>query len=299
MPKRLPLLPHRWRLLVVTLLLLVHAIPLILAANLILPKDQGVMKDLSLDPDLYFLQADSVLSVEKVSSDTITPPLYKVRVDSISQTNKPTLFRQDHILLFQDGVLVSKSIQNEDNVDTVIQKTETSAKYNHLYQVISFHFAKTHDQQYQQTMSSDYLYVSATKYGGIQSFHQPETLQHRNWKEIIDRGIHHQMNYEWKEAFHDFQINPNDYYIFPLSQMPIYSKQEELPGISAEVAPVVIRNIWNALFEHLFTESERNPLGSSMPLILISKDGTTFRVIYRSSGGLYHELNQSISVELK
>lgn len=292
-------IPRRWRIFAVALLVLLHALPLLFTLKFWVPNELDVLQQVAVHPQLSFVQANSVLSVEKMESQSVISPPYKVKLDSISRTNQSAAYRQDVTLLFQDGLLIESSHQKKQNVNTLKQHMETIHTYNHLYQAISFHYAATKNQLYKQTMSHDYLYVSATKYGGIQSFHQPETVQHQNWKEWIDRGIHQQLNYEWNEAFHEFQIEPNDYFMFPLSQLPIYNQQEELPGITPDQASMVIAEIWKILFTHFMDQKEGKATGNSLPLILIDKKGDHFRVIFRTADGHYHEFQQSIPDELK
>ncbi len=299
MLSRIGLIPNKWKMSVIFLLVLAHALPLLITAYLLLPNDRNVLKSVSKDPQLSFVQANSTLFVENMENNRNLPSAFKIKLNTISQTNKSISLRQDVTLLFQDGILVAKTGHQEKNADFIVQQLAITSKYNHLYQAISFHYAQTDNQTYRHQMSYDYLYVSATKYGGIQTFHQPETLQQQNWKQIIDRRLHQQLNFEYNDAFQKFEINPNDYFLFPLSQLPIYSSQEQLPGIPAEDSSEVIRKIWNILHENIIMEHNNKVNGSSMPLLLIAKDGTYFTILYRTADGLYHQWDQPVRDELK
>jgi hypothetical protein len=302
MIRRFNLIPKKWRLLLIFCLVVLHAVPLLFSAAFLLPQSQAVLKHSPIDPTVSFLQANSFLSVQAKPDKNTSTPLYTIRLDTLSQTNKSVSERHDITLLFQDGILVGSSHHEEKDVDTVIQRLEVKSKYNHLFQAVTLHHAsiqndkQLNDYAIQQTMSYDYLYVSATKYGGIQSFHQPETMQHRNWKNMIDHQIHHQLNLEWNLAIKEFNVKSDDYYIFPMSQLPLYSEKDELPGISSENTAQVLGLIWNEVYEKVILDPKKSGSanGSRIPLILISKDGSHLRIIFRTPDGSFHEVTKAV-----
>lgn len=299
MLSKLQSIPNRWKLLVVFLLVLVHALPLLLAASLLWPNERNTLNTVSHDPPLSFIQTKSRLYVGNMESSDPLSSAFKIRLNTHSQTNQLSALRRDLTLLYQDGVLVGKMDHSEKNADIVKQQLELTSKYNHLFQAISFHYAENQNQVYSHHMSDDYLYVSATKYGGIQTFHQPETVQQQNWKQIIDRTLHERLNLEYNEALKKFEMHPNDYFLFPLTQLPLYNSTDQLPGIPPERSAEIIRRIWSIIDNHIVKEVDTKAKGSSLPLILLAKDGTSMTVLYRTADGLYHQWEQPVEDVLK
>lgn len=298
MLSRLQTIPSKWKWSVVFLLVLVHALPFLFTTYLLWPTRQATLETVSKDLPLSFLQANSTLFAEYLQSDNQLPT-FKITLKTHSQTNQSTSIRQDITLLYQDGILIAKNAHKKKHSDLVMQQVESHSKFHHLFQAISFHYAETENQTPLYQMSDDYLYVSATKFGGIQAFHHPETVQQQNWKQIMDRTLHQLLNFEYNEAFQKLEIDPNKYYLFPLTQLPSYNMPEQLPGIPAEYSAETIRKIWNILHEHIVLESNTPTLGSSLPLLLFAKDGTSFTVLYRTKDGQYHEWNQPVREDFK
>lgn len=291
--------PIKWKWSAVFLLVLVHALPLLFTAHLLWPQERNTLQTVSKNSQLSFMQASSKISVKKSESESKLPSTFQVKLHTLSKTNNSTSMRQDVTLLYQDGVLVGKTKHLEKDVDSVVQQLEVTSKYNHLFQAISYHYAETHDDSYLHQMSDDYLYISATKYGGIQTFHQPETVQQQKIKQMIDHQVNQQLNFEYHDAFEKFHIDPHDYFLFPLSQLPLYGSEEQLPGIPSEFCTEIIRRIWGIIQEQIVMGPDEKAQGSSMPLLLIAKDGTFFTVLYRAADGLYHRWEQPVQDDLK
>lgn len=314
--KRLHLLPRRYRLLLVTVLVIAHAVPLIYASIFLFAHDaRESIKFFPLHPENVFLSADSYLSVTDPNEHR-----YTIRLDSVSQTNHPAYLRQDIALLFQDGVLVKQSHNWERQVDTLLQRVEHQSMYNHLFQAVTFHHAEFHDSSAtggeqeiitsQQAMSSDYLYVAASRKGGTYHFHHPETPQENKWKEMVDRAVSQQLQFEWKQAMEEFEVDANQYYMIPLTLLPLYGDKEDLPGIAGDKQAAAIGGLWEGLYRYFVlgvtgepgapgmpsgSGKRITPEGSGIPLILIDKKGAHIRTLFRAADGRYHQLYQELS----
>jgi|GEM_PF-3637223 len=294
--RRLQTLPTKWKIVTISFLLLAHVIPLMYVLTLLLPASQQAIQSYPNHQEVDFQQADSQLSVEQAASPATSS--YRVQLKTVSKTNIPAAKRQDITLLYQDGLLVGTTHQQKKNEDTLVQKLEVNGKYNHLYQAVSFHHGETPSHNTQK-VSSDYLYISATKYGGLQSFHEPVTLLQRNWKKAIDRGIQQQMNNEWNQAFKKFGINPHSYYLVPLTQLSSHTSPDQFPEISPEKWAQLTRAISLAIFTHIVApadhKNKESLYRSSIPLILIDKKNFRFQILYRTSNGHYHLLKEKES----
>ncbi|WP_209810883.1 hypothetical protein [Ammoniphilus resinae] len=285
----------KWKIATFSFLLLAHVIPIMYVLTLLLPESQQAIQNYPNHQEVHFQQAKSELSVEPPA--TSETPNYHVQLKTVSRTNIPAAKRQDMTLLYQDGLLVGATHQQKENVDTIVQQLEVNSKYNHLYQAVSFHhgYTGTHNTQ---EVSSDYLYVSVTKYGGLQSFHEPITLLQQNWKEAIDRGLE-QMDAEWSQALEEFSLNPYSYYLFPLTQLASHTSHDWLPGVSSEKLLQLTQSISSAVYTNIVAPANLNnkdPLYlSSIPLILIDKKDLEIQIMYRTDDGHYHLLKEKES----
>ncbi|MBO8171309.1 MAG: hypothetical protein H0Z33_05365 [Bacillaceae bacterium] len=298
--KKIALLPRPLRILILVAFIVIHIAPLLFAGTFFFgEKTRPALMHFPLNPDHTFQSADTYLSVENPDEHR-----YTIRVDTVSQTSKKAYLRQDVTLLFQDGILIKKSYGWKENEDTLIHRVEAPARYNHLFQAISFHHAEFHDPSgvnetitSQFAMSYDYLYVAASKFGGIHQFHQPETDKQVKWKEVMDRAVQRQLQFEWDKAIEEFEIDEGNYYKIPLVQLELYGSKEELPGIPGSKQAEVIGRLWEGLYRHyvLGSDNQTETEGSSMPLILIDKQGQHLRIVYRTANGIYHQLFQEIS----
>ncbi len=295
-----------------TLFLLVglaHVLPALYLMWIAIGNDSvpGV-KYFPLHPEYIFETADSYLSIKEEKGET-----YVIRLDTISQTNHPAYLRQDISLLFQDGILIAQNHDWIQDADTLIHSLEHRSRYNHLFEAVTYHHAEFHDPggeesdiTIQQAMSSDYLYVASSKFGGTHHFHHPQTEKKIRWKEVIDRGINNHLLFEWRQAMKEFDIDQNEYFMIPLTRLPSYGVKEDLPAIAGEKQAEVIGNLWEGLYHEYVLGQSGDPasppsspadaaLGSGIPLILIDKKGDHIRVIYRGSDGKYHQLYQRVS----
>lgn len=294
------------------LIVLAHILP-VLFFMLIGTGHESVpgVKYFPLHPEYIFETADSYLSIKKEKGES-----YVIRLDTISQTNHPAYLRQDISLLFQDGVLIAQNHDWKQQADTLIHRLEHPSRYNHLFEAVTYHHAEFHDTggeesdiTIQQAMSSDYLYVAASKFGGTHHFHHPQTERQIRWKEVMDRGTQNHLYFEWRQAMKEFGIVHDDYFMIPLTKLPEYGDKEDLPAIPGDRQAEVIGNLWEGLYREYIlgqhgggypsSPPSSSPadaaLGSSIPLILIDKKGEHVRVIFRGGDGKYHQLYQRVS----
>lgn len=252
-----------------------------------------------LSEDIFFQEANTTLSlIGKKNAEK-----HILEWDVHSETNEEVYLRQDLSLLFVDGELKAKLAEWEDNSQMLAQyKKETGEDSSH-YESVSFHYGEIHkgDDSIQsvQTISQDHLYVIDSTYNQLTSFRTPTTDEEKEWKEILDHIQTQQLHYRWKRLFNHFQIDESKYEMIPLTELPQYNKQS-LPNFSKNDSQIIIGTLWEGLYKQYFLGLKRedgsieDPLGSSIPLILIAKDGSHLRVLIEGKKGYPYQLYQKI-----
>lgn len=217
--------------------------------------------------------------------------------------DRKAYLRQDISLLFGNGKLIAIMgkdwKQNEDkiNLESSIIQNESAN-----YKAISFHHAEIHENNQitsSQKHSHDELYVLDSKFHPLHSFRLPVHQQDEEWKKLIDHYIQNKLAHSLETAQKQYSFNHNQYTIFPITS--IYQYEEiPLPGFNEEETKEIIGRLWEGVYKNYFLGIKKqdgtitDPVGSTIPLILLANDKTHLLVISELKDGETMLLNQMI-----
>lgn len=232
--------------------------------------------------DIYYTDSQSMISLEKWSKEK-----HKLTLHVTSSTNDTVLERHDLSLVFANGRLANMlSDHNSDSHKSSSQipiRGEGSIRYD----VISFHHAATKHrsadiQASQVHMSSDQVYLLSSNFSSPTMFREAQTNTQRHWKRILDQGIQQDIQYQWNHMLKHFEVDTNEYTLFTLMNLEMLI-EENLAN------KLVVGKVWEAIFQFYmvgeFEDKRIDPINSTMPLILISKAGSYFIILYRTADG--------------
>jgi hypothetical protein len=235
------------------------------------------------NPEAFYQSAETSLTLLKD-----TPKGYELLWRSNSVLNRKAYLRQDISLLYGNGKLISKEghewKQNEKKIDLEkIVLQEESANYK----AISFHHAEIHEQDQitsSQNMTHDELYILDSKFHPLHSFRQPIHKQDEEWKKLIDNYIEDRLYRALEKANRMYSFDLDQYTTIPLTS--IYQYEEvPLPGFNKEQTQAIIGRLWEGLYKNYFLGVKKqdgttiDPIGSTIPLILVSTDQTHLLVV--------------------
>ena len=220
-----------------------------------------------------------------------------------SVLDRKAYLRQDISFLFGNGLLVDsmgkewKQQTNKINLEKKVVQNESAN-----YKAISFHHAEIHSNDSitsSQKMTSNELYVLDSKFSTLHSFHQPTNNEEQEWKNIIDNLIQQRLQVSLEKAQRTLGINPEFYTIFPLTDLYRY-EEKPLQGFSVPETKEIIGRLWEGLYKNYFLGIQKkdgtttDPRGSTIPLILISKNKSHLLVISQLLNGEVVSLRQQI-----
>jgi hypothetical protein len=251
-----------------------------------------------LDPNVTFIKTETRLVLEpKKKNDE-----YVLRWYTTSSLDRKVYLRQDISLLFANGRLLGTLSKWKENSQTLLQEKTIEEKSSRLFQTISFHYGEIHDGEAirsSQKMSGDYLYVIDSAYSPLMSFRQARTTEQKEWENVLNKTTRQFLNYKTKQFVSHFSIREKNYYHFYLPELIVYNEQP-FPDLSMEKTQKIIGNLWEGLYKNYFLGIKKNgtvvsPIGSTMPVIFISKDYTHLIVFFETRDGKKIRLIQQIS----
>jgi hypothetical protein len=271
-----------------------------IVTSIILP--QPIKESLTyfpIDPTLTFLTAESNLTLQ----DDKKQNEYNVEWQVYSETDRKVYLRQDVSLLFVDGILTDAMYQWIDNTSRQTQVKTIKGEDSSLYETISFHHAEIHLEENTirsaQTMTKDKIYVIDSSFSPLQSFRKTSNKEQEEWKKIIDHVSSQHLQNSWNELLKHFQLNQKNYYAFTLLGLTDFNNKP-LPGMSEEKTQEVIGQLWEGLYKNYLlgiklspTESI-SPVGSKVPLILISNDRSHLLILIEGKNGEKVKLVQQL-----
>lgn len=248
-----------------------------------------------IDNRVQFTKAATGLSLSGTTSEN-----YTVKWRVLSETNAETYLRQDISLLYRNGALSSTQNKWKQDAKTIDETKKVPGQKDQLYQGVSFHYAEIHKNEdtYRsaQAMSGQNLYVwkNGKKYA---SFQNPATNQQRAAKTSLDVATYKYLQQSWSKAKQFYNVNGANYYAAALNTLHQF-QNSPIPGYNQAETNKIIGNLWEGLYKNYFLGVKKNngttvsPLGSSMPLILFSKDKTNVIVLFQLKDGEFIQLIQ-------
>lgn len=257
----------------------------------------------------YFPIDQTVAFTNKMTSLSLTDEKdddeYVVRWMVESALDKPIYLRQDISLLFAEGRLKDILNEWEEDAKDLSQRKEVYAEDSNHFETISFHHGEVHYEndviKSVQAMSYDHLYVIDSPMTPLESFRQPGNEEEVEWKKILDHATSQQLSYSWNKLLRHYEIPREKYVAIPLTELISYD-EKPLPNITMKKTEQVIGNLWEGLYKNYILglkQGEKgpilSPIGSSLPLVLFSKDGTHLLVLIEGKHGQYFQLVQYYS----
>jgi len=248
------------------------------------------------DPLMSFSNAATTLQFKNGASFTVKWQTY-------SALGSPTYLRQDVSLLFKDGKLTGMLSKWKENTDQISQSKTITDDESGNYEAISVHYAERHYPddviKGKEIMSYDHLSVMRDAGGHFSGFKIPTAEDQKAWYTKKWRTMKSKQATLITEAAKKFHFNPDDYYPYPLTYIHVF-ESEPLPKLNQQTTHRVISQLWEGLYKnyalgvHVSENDIRDPIGSSMPMILYSKKGTDLLVIIQLDSGEMTMLKQVI-----
>ncbi|OAT74516.1 MULTISPECIES: hypothetical protein [Parageobacillus] len=252
-----------------------------------------------INPRVTFSEAKTTLQLQSQKRDG----KYSLLWSTSSALDRNAYLRQDISLLFADGRLVDRLSKWKSNSQTLTQEKIVTARDSHFFQAISFHYGELHEEETitsSQTMTSDYLYVIDSPYSPLSSFHRAATQDEKEWQNVLNKTTTEFLRHTSESLLSHFSIQNQRYYSLYLPDLIVYNEQP-LPDLSMEKTQEIIGKLWEGLYKSYFLGIKKedgsilSPIGSTTPLILVSKDYSHLLVLTETKDGEKIRLIQQIS----
>jgi hypothetical protein len=247
------------------------------------------------DPALSFESAATSIQFQPGSPYTL---LWTVE----SKINKPTYLRQDVSFLFKDHKLIGILSQWKEKTDEISQMKTFKENESGYFEAISVHHAENHYPndviKGKEVMSYDHLSVFNND-GSFTSFRIPTHPNEKRFSQEKWQTLQLKQKDLMNLAAKRYHIDLSQYYGFPLSHIHVYSNQP-LPGLSQKTTHRIISQMWEGLYKdyalgiHLSEDDIRDPIGSTMPVILFSKKADHLLIILQLNSGEITLLKQMV-----
>jgi hypothetical protein len=258
------------------------------------PKVQESITFFPIDPTVAFKKAETSLS--HLENTTL-----KWTIEST--LDRKAYLRQDIGLLFSNGRLVGRLGDWKQNTDSLKQEKIINVDKSSLFQAISFHHAELHEKGDRifssQVMSNKYLYAIPTTSRNLDTFRIPSTEKDQYWKKTLDAGTERMLQYTWNKGLRHFSIPLSKYKVFPLTEIDL-KESVAFTGFSKKETERIIGSLWEGLYKNYLLGIKKadgmtvNPIGSTIPLILLANDKTHLLVLMETANGEPIFLRQKI-----
>ena len=220
-----------------------------------------------------------------------------------SSLDQKAYLRQDAGFLYVNGRLTGKLGDWKQNTDRIIQERDIPVSQDALFQAISFHHAELHEKDGQiysaQAISGDQLYVGKENSHTFTSFRTAKSSTEKQLKQKLNEQTQRMLRYSWNKAIRHFSIPLEKYQAYPLNEFNQKTK-DQLPNFTKEASAKVIGQLWEGLYKNYFLGIKKqdgtaiDPIGSPIPLILVSADQTHLLVVTETADGEPIVLRQRI-----
>jgi hypothetical protein len=260
---------------------------------------QSKLKVYPIDKFVEFHKASSRLTFHpKKGNDR-----YKIMLFTNSETNTPAFIRQDISLIYSNGVLIGLLYGGKENLAFFEQHISIKGEGSARYDVLTYHHAEIHHSENEVTsqhaMSQDQAYILSSAFSSSSFFREAKTNTQSHWKRILDYAILEQWTYQWNYLIEYFKIEHGHYEIIPFTQLPVY-QTTPFPHFSQAETDKIIGRIWEGIYRHYvlgLNNSLDKPLyqeGSTLPVLLLAKDRSHLKILFRASEGKEVQLIQQI-----
>lgn len=231
-----------------------------------------------IDPTVSFPKAETSIQLQKQRYDE-----YSIEWETTSNLNKRAYLRQNMSLLYANGKLVSKMGEWKQNTMELSEKKTVVEKESKKFEAISFHYAEIHDKQEHifssQKITNDFLYVVNSKYNNqAKAFRIPEDQDETEWKKLLDSETKEYISYYFNQSIKNNQLSLEQYPLQLLLTDFQKFNEEPLKGFTKKQTAKIIGQLMEGLYKNYFLGIRTangdiiDPIGSTVPIILISKD---------------------------
>jgi hypothetical protein len=252
-----------------------------------------------IDSKVSFKDANTTLTLFSQNSKD----QYSLQWKTTSTLDRMAYLRQDVGLLFSNGKLIGKLGLWKENIKRITQDKIVTQKDSAFFQALTFHHAELHENEAKilsaQTMSRVQLYVIHTPFSPLTIFQKAQSKEEVEWKETLDQKTNQLLKKSWYKGIQSYSINLSRYHFYPLTQF-YFKPHETIAGFSEEQTNKIVGNLWEGLYKNYFLGIKKadgtivNPIGSTIPLILLAKDQTHLLVLTETAKGEPIMLRQMI-----
>lgn len=211
-----------------------------------------------------------------------------------STLDQDAYLRQDMGLLFVNGLLKGKFAKWEQETADLEQQDFISRGESAKYDAITFHYSELHGDgdriTSSQRMSDDMLYVIDSPFSPLQSFSVAKSKQEKEWKKVLDQSVSNTLNKSLSKAEKTYQFKAVNYITVPLDTIRQYEDQP-LKGFSQKETANILGKLWEGLYKNYYLGIKKSdgtvvdPIDSTMPMILVSKDKSHLLVVTQTASG--------------
>ena len=238
-----------------------------------------------IDPNAYYLSAYTTL---------IETPKYDVEWNTSSVLDRKAYLRQDVSLLFSNGRLINKMGEWRTDTSKLFQKKTVPIKQNGILDSVTFHYSELHPKGGRifsaQTMTSDILYFFESSKQLPHFFSKPKTREEQKWKTQLEVNEKNVLNHAFAKGVRRFSIPSDRYDSYPLTKF-VFGRNETIPGFSQAGTSRILGNLWEGIYKNYFLGIKKrngattDPVGSTIPIIMIAKDHSHLLVLFEAADG--------------
>lgn len=234
-----------------------------------------------IDSSNYFTNAQTYLSSKAKNSH------YNLIWDVRSTLNEPAYLRQDVALLYKNGQLASISNTWEQNTQILSKRKQLKDILAARNDAISFHYAEVHPDKNQFTSVQELSYAKLYTViaPSFHSFAKPMTEEDKAQQQKLDAFTTKQRDESLQKALNHFKLNREDFRILSITELPL-KKNEFLRPFSKQKREEIIGKLWEGLYKNYILGVQKDdgsivtPLGSSVPLLLLSNNRNELLVLF-------------------
>lgn len=220
-----------------------------------------------------------------------------------SSLTEKAYLRQDVSLLFVNGRLYDLLGEWQQQVQDISLQKQLSLKDSAKLNVISFHHGEIHEKDQPiksaQLMSAAKMYIVDSKNKPLHSFITPVTKTDRDWQKLLDKTVANEQQNILNSAKNKYNLNLDDYDIMLLTEL-VKLNEEPLANFTTAQTQKIVGELWEGLYKNYYLNIKKadgttvSPIGSTIPLLLFSKNNEKLLILFESTNEEIFLLRQSL-----